>query len=93
MPNLESAKKRIRADEKKRLRNKPVLSLTRTNIRKAEELISSGQSGEAQNAVLTAVSSLDRAAKKGVIHTKNAARRKSRLMKKMNQSQQSPSAE
>jgi len=58
--------------------------LTRTNITKAEKLIFSGELEAAREAVLVAVSSLDRAAEKGVIHPNNAARHKSRLMKKLN---------
>jgi small subunit ribosomal protein S20 len=53
-------------------------------VSKAEELVFSGKLSEAQSAVTTAVSSLDKAAQKGVIHPNNAARRKSRLMKKLN---------
>ncbi len=85
MPNLESAKKQMRASERRRLRNTAVISRTRTDVRKAEKLIGSGPGDEARAAAATAVSSLDRAAQKGVIHANNAARRKSRLMKKLNQ--------
>ena len=61
-------------------------------VSKAEELVFSGKLNEAQSAVTTAVSSLDKAAQKGVIHPNNAARRKSRLMKKLNQAQAESSA-
>jgi|TARA_B100001971_G_C18249148_1_gene576754 small subunit ribosomal protein S20 len=53
-------------------------------VSKAEELVFSGKLDEAHSAVTTAVSSLDKAAQKGVIHPNNAARRKSRLLKKLN---------
>jgi small subunit ribosomal protein S20 len=57
----------------------------RTQITKARQAISGNASVEdAQEAVRLAVSELDRAAKKGVIHRNNAARRKSRLMKQLN---------
>ena len=77
----------MRVAERRRVRNKPIRSLCKTNITKAEKLIFSGEIEAAQKAVITAISSLDRAAEKGVIHPNNAARRKSRLMKKLNQAQ------
>ena len=83
----------MRAAGRKRLRNKPVLSLTKTKIGKAEGLILSGPPDEAQAAVVTTISSLDRAARKGIIHPANAARRKSRLMKKLNKARPASSAE
>ena len=74
----------MRVAEGRRLRNKPIRGLTKTNITKAEKLIFSGELESAQKAVLVAISSLDKSAEKGVIHPNNAARRKSRLMKKLN---------
>ena len=79
-----SAEKQARASERRRLRNKSIRSLTKTNITKAERLIFSGEVEPAREAVVAAISSLDKAAEKGVIHPNNAARRKSRLMKKLN---------
>ena len=84
MPVTKSAEKRVRVSEKKRLRNKPTRSLCKTNITKAEKLIFSGELEAAQQAVVAAASSLDKAAEKGIIHPNNAARRKSRLMNKLN---------
>ena len=84
MPHIKSAKKRVRVAERGRLRNKSIRSLCKTNITKAERLIFSGELESAQRVVMDAVSSLDKAAEKGVIHPNNAARRKSRLMKKLN---------
>ena len=92
MPVTKSAQKQMRVAEKKRLHNKSIRSLCKTNITKAEKLIFSGDPETAQKAVLAAVSSLDKAAEKGVIHPNNAARRKSRLMKKLNEAQAPPSA-
>lgn len=92
MPNIESAKKYMRSSEKKRLRNKSTRSLCKTNITKAEKLIFSGELEAAQKAVLTAISSLDKAAEKGILHANNSARRKSRLMKKLNEAQATASA-
>ena len=93
MPNTRSARKQVRVTQRRYLRNKSIQSLCKTNITKAEKLIFSGELESAQEAAATAVSSLDRAAEKGVIHPNNAARRKSRLMKKLNEARTSPSAE
>ena len=84
MPVTKSAQKEIPVTERRRLRNKSVHSLCKTNITKAERLISSGELEAAQKAVVAAISSLDKAAEKGVIHPNNVARRKSRLMQKLN---------
>lgn len=84
MPGKESAQKQVRVSEKRRLRNKSTRSLLKTNTTKAQRLIFSGELEPARQAVVTAISSLDKAAGKGVIHPNNAARRKSRLMKKLN---------
>jgi small subunit ribosomal protein S20 len=59
--------------------------LVKTSVTKAERLIFSGELESARRAVIAAISSLDKAAEKGVIHPNNAARRKSRLMKKLNE--------
>lgn len=84
MANIKSAIKRIRVSQRKRARNKPIRSGVKTYISKAEKLIVQGQADEASQIVGTAVSALDKAASKGVIHPNNAARRKARLMKKYN---------
>lgn len=85
MPGSKSAQKQVRVAERRRLRNKSIRSLTKTNITKAERLIFSGKLELARQAVVAAISSLDKAAEKGVIYPNNAARRKSRLMKKLNE--------
>lgn len=84
MPTTKSVAKNIRVAERKRLRSKPVRSLVKTNITKAEKLIESNETEAARAAALTAVRSLDKAAEKGILHPRNAARRKSRLMRKLN---------
>jgi small subunit ribosomal protein S20 len=61
-----------------------VRSHSKTLVKKAEQLILTGQIKETESEVVAAISSLDRAAEKGIIHPNNAARRKSRLMKKIN---------
>jgi len=87
LPNIKSAEKRVRVTERKRLRNKSVRTMCKTNVTKAERLIFMGDVNAAQEAVAVAITSLDKAAEKGIIHANNAARRKSRLMKKFNQIQ------
>ena len=85
MPITKSSQKEVRVAEKRRLRNKSVRSLCKTNITKAEGFIFSGKLESAQAAVVAAIGSLDKAAEKGIIHPNNAARRKSRLLKKLNE--------
>jgi len=79
-----SAEKRVRQAEERRLRNRSIRGATRTQIRKALPLMAGNRLEEAQDAVRQAVSALDKAAEKGVIHPNNAARHKSRLMLKYN---------
>ena len=85
MPATKSAEKRVRVTERKRLRNKPVRTMCKTDVAKAERLIFLGDLKGAEEAVAEAITSLDKAAEKGIIHRNNAARRKARLMKKLNQ--------
>lgn len=85
MANHKSALKRIRSSEKRRQRNRVVRGSTRTAVRKARTTLQAGKVQDAESAVLGAISALDKAAEKGVIHKNNAARRKSRLMRQLNQ--------
>ena len=87
MPGTKGVQKQVQGTERKRLRNKSIRSQCKTKITKAERLISTGELEAARKAVAVAISSLDRAAEKGVIEPNNAARRKSRLMKKLNKAQ------
>jgi small subunit ribosomal protein S20 len=84
LPNTKSAKKALRVSERRRDYNKPVKSQVKTYVKRAEQLISSNELESAREAVKRATAALDKAAQKGVIHPNNAARRKSRLMKKLN---------
>ena len=93
MTSSKSAQKQARVDEKRRLRNKSIRSLCKTNTTKAQRPIFSGELEPARQSVVAAISSLDKAAEKGVIHPNNAARRKSRLMKKLNKASSSAEAE
>lgn len=85
MPKSKSVRKATRVSEQKRLRNKSIRSNTKTSIAKAEDLILSKDLEAAQPAVVTAVSAIDKAAKRKIIHPNTAARRKSRLVRKLNQ--------
>ncbi len=83
MANTRSAIKRIRSNERKHANNKIVRSGVRSRLRAAREAMDQGNTEATRKATLQAVSTLDKAANKGVIHKRNAARRKSRLMKKL----------
>lgn len=84
MANTKSALKAIRVAERRRRRNLPIRSGVKTAIRHAVTSIGEGNLETAQERVIHAISQLDKAASKGVIHRGNAARRKSRLMRKLN---------
>lgn len=84
MANIKSAEKRIRQNDKRRLRNRVWLSGSRTAIKNARLLIEAGDPAAAE-AVAVATRTLDKAVSKGVIHKNNAARRKSRLVTALNQ--------
>lgn len=83
MANIKSAIKRNKQNEKRRLRNRVFRGRARTFVQKARLAIEGGDAQIAKNEVLKAVSALDKAAEKGIIHRNNAARRKSRLMKRL----------
>ena len=85
MANTESALKRIRSSEKRRMRNRRVRTETRTFVKRARTQIEAGALEEAEKSVAQAIHALDKAAQKGIVHRNNAARRKSRLMQKLNQ--------
>ncbi len=85
MANTKQAIKMIRVAERRRQRNRPVRTAVRTYLRRAQEAIAEAPAEKMTvETVLQAISQLDRAAAKGVIHANNAARRKSRLMKRLN---------
>ena len=84
MPIGKSATKVMRSTVRKRAHNQSLHSLAKTNVVKAEKVILSGDVEAAKKSVITAVSILDRAAERGIIHANNAARRKGRLVKKLN---------
>jgi len=83
MANHKSALKRIRQAEKRRLHNRTYRNRARTLVKKARATISSKDLAQAKEATRLAVKDLDMAASRGTIHPRNAARRKSRLMKQL----------
>jgi small subunit ribosomal protein S20 len=85
MANHKSAIKRIRTSERRRLRNRLVISSTRTAVKKARVAAAPGADLQAaKDSVIDAVRALDKAVSKGIVHKNTAARRKSRLMKRLN---------
>lgn len=83
MANIKSSKKDIITSAKKANRNKAATSSLKTALRKAEKAIA-GKDPAAKEAVTASQSALDVAAKKGIIHANAAARKKSRIAKKLN---------
>ncbi|MDR0848800.1 MAG: 30S ribosomal protein S20 [Propionibacteriaceae bacterium] len=81
MANIKSQIKRIKTNELARQRNKAVKSQLRTEIRRVREAVALGDADKAQSAVRVACRSLDKAVSKGVIHSNNAANRKSAISK------------
>lgn len=85
MANHKSALKRIRQNEKRRTHNRIYRNRARTLVKQARTAIESGNVEEAKEATRMAIRDLDMAASKGIIHKRNAARRKSRLMSQLAQ--------
>ena len=88
MANTQSAIKRIRRSERRRRINQVHRSRARTYVKRTRMLIDAGQLEEAEVAAQHAVSSLDKAAQKGIIHKNKAARSKSRLLRQLNQAKE-----
>jgi small subunit ribosomal protein S20 len=86
MPNIKSAKKRVKVSETKALRNKANRTALKTSIRKADAAIAGG-SDDKQEALGAAIKSIDKAVSKGILHKNTAARRKSRLVLSSNKTQ------
>ena len=84
--NHPSALKAVRRDARKTVYRGTVRTSTRTHVKKANTLIASPKGQDPTQAVLEAISALDKAAQKGVIHKNQAARRKSRLMAALHKS-------
>ena len=84
MAKSKSSEKRIKVNERRRVRNQTYRSATRTIVRKAERAIAVDAGDETATALKAAISQLDKAAGKGIIHPNAAARKKSRLMARFN---------
>lgn len=83
MPNIKSAKKRVIVNAKKTEQNKAIRSAFKTEIKKVEALIKENKLEEAKAALPAAFKVIDSAATKNIIHTNNAAHKKSKLAKKI----------
>ncbi len=84
MANIKSQIKRIRTNEKARLRNKAVKTELKTYVRRVREAIAAGDKESAESALQVASRKLDKAVSKGVIHRNQAANRKSKLARQVN---------
>lgn len=81
MANTKSSKKDIRRIAKKTVRNRETKSALKTYIKKARQATTAGEAGAIQTNLTNAVSAIDKAAQRGIIHKNQAARRKSRIAK------------
>ena len=84
MANIKSAKKRVLVNRKKAERNKSIKSTVKTSIKKVEVAIEAKDKEAAVAALQNAISTIDKAATKGVYHKNTAARKVSRLSKAVN---------
>jgi small subunit ribosomal protein S20 len=83
LANTKSAKKRIRQNGRRRVRNARIRTRVRSSVRSARQVVEGGDRSAGEAAVKSAIQELDRAASKGVLHRNNAARRKSRLQRQL----------
>ncbi len=86
MANIRSAAKRARQSIKREERNRRIKSMLKTSVRRFEESLQAGDQEEARAKLHAAVRQIDKAAAKGIIHKNNAARKKSRLTRQLNNS-------
>ncbi len=84
MPNIKSAKKRVKVTEAKTLRNKMFRSQLKTEIKKYEAALEAGDNELAKETYKAAVKRIDRACARGLMHKNTAAHKKSELTKKLN---------
>ena len=85
MPNIKSAKKRVKVTAVKTERNKAIKSALKTSVKKAQAAIATDSADKAQ-AVSVAYKKIDQAVAKGILHKNTAARSKSALARKLNAS-------
>lgn len=83
MPNIKSAKKRVKVIETKTMRNKSVKTALKTSLKKAD-VATAAKAPESEAAVKAAIKAVDQACAKGLMHKNCAARKKSQLAKKLN---------
>lgn len=83
MANIKSQKKRIKTNEKARVSNMSIRSRMKTLMKQAMTAIETKDQDQVSKAVPTALSAIDRAATKGVIHPNSAARKKSMLQRRV----------
>ena len=83
MPNIKSAKKRVRINEAKAMRNKAVKSDLKTALKKAD-LAVANNTDDKEAVIKTAIKKVDMACSKGILHKTNASRKKSALAKSLN---------
>ena len=81
MANIKASMKHTRQSEKRRVANRVYRSAARTHVKKVRHLVETGELPQDEEQLVSAISALDKAAQKGLIHKNNAARRKSRLVK------------
>ncbi len=84
MPNIKSAKKRVKVIETKTLRNKIIKTNLKTCIKKFEECVANSDAANAVEACKTAFKKIDQAVAKGILHKNTAARKKAQLSAKLN---------
>ena len=84
MPNIKSAKKRVKVTEAKALRNQIFKSQMKTLIKKYDAAVAAGDRELATAAYKVAVKKIDQAVSHGVLHKNNAAHKKSAFTKKLN---------
>jgi len=84
VPNLASAKKRVKQDERNRVRNRARKSMLKTQTRKFLDALGGGDAQSAKDLFVTVTKKLDQVAAKGTLHRNTVARRKSRLARRLN---------
>jgi small subunit ribosomal protein S20 len=92
MANTKSSKKDLRRSAKRRVRNQAAKSALKTYVKKVRVAATGGDANTAQTALTQAVSALDKAAQRGIIHKNQAARRKSRIAKAANKAKAAAAA-
>ncbi|HKZ05493.1 MAG TPA: 30S ribosomal protein S20 [Methylomirabilota bacterium] len=82
MANTRSARKRIKQNEKRRLRNRAIRSQVRSAVKDAR-VVEAGKGAEAREAIREAIRTIDKAVSRGILHRNTAARRKSALARRL----------